>query len=137
MAGPTKPGRVNWRAHRWAPFAEKIGVRGTDLSGATLRMQLRLYRDAPGPALVDLVNAHPNGQGLSVAVETQDGVPTSTIQIRVNETTIEQLLPYPASGAEPGAEVALVWDMLVSGAGFAKARWFEGAFTIVPGATQA
>jgi hypothetical protein len=137
MAGPTTPGLADLRAYRWAPFVEKIGIEGADLSGATLRMQIRSYRDAPGAPLVDLMNAATNAQGLSVAVSVVGAVPTSLIQIRINETTIEQLLPFPASGLEPGADVELVWDMLISGAGFTKARWFEGAFTIVPGATQA
>ena len=138
MLGPTRPGPKNWSVSRWVPFIDMIGVRGIDLSGATLLMQVRAYRDAPGAPLVNLANADPPAQGLSVSVVTESGVPTSTIKIRINETTIENLLPFPASGVEPGADVPLVWDLLVAKAGVVeKSRWFEGAFTIVPGVTQA
>lgn len=137
MGGPTTPGRKDWRAYRWAVFDETIVVEGADLAGAALLMQVRGYRDAPGAPLIDLVLAALPAQGLSVTVATVAGLPTSTIRIRINETTIEQLLPFSASGLEPGAEVELVWDMLITPAGQVKSRWFEGLFIIVPGATQA
>lgn len=138
MAGPTEPGVVDWRVKRWVPFVETIGIEGIDLSGATMLMQVRAYRDEPGTAKISLVNAAANAEGLSVTVATVSGLPTSTIQIRINETTIETLLPFPASGVQPGAEVPLVWDLLISKTGSVeKSRWFEGAFNIIPGATQA
>ncbi|MEG3152990.1 hypothetical protein U1769_24115 [Sphingomonas sp. ZT3P38] len=137
MAGPTEPGSVDLRVNRWVPFDDMIGIEGADLSDATMLMQVRAYRDAPGDPLISLVNAAPPAQGLSVSAETVEGMPTSTIRIMINETTIEGLLPFPANGVEPGADVVLVWDLLLSKTGFTKARWFEGAFIIVPGATQA
>lgn len=137
MAGPTEPGSVDLRVNRWVPFDDTIGIEGIDLDGATLLMQVRAYRDAPGAALIDLTNATPPAQGLSVSVETVEGMPTSTIRIMISEATIEALLPFPGNGVEPGADVVLAWDMLISDTGLTKARWFEGAFIIVPGATQA
>lgn len=137
MAGPTTPGRVDLVAYRWSVFTEVIEVVGADLSNLNLRAEIRAYRDQPGPPVFGLANDGPTAQGLSVTVLfDDDGVPTSTIQIRINETTIENALPFPGSGLEPGASVELVWDMLIYGAGFPKARWFEGSFTIIPGATQ-
>ncbi|MDO7843463.1 hypothetical protein [Sphingomonas immobilis] len=136
MAGPTTPGRVNWRVNRWVPFVDTIAVRGIDLSAGPFLMQVRLFRDAPGAPLLNLVAAAANAEGISASVATSGGVPTTTIQIRVNETTIEGLLPYPGNGVQPGADVPLVWDMLI-GSGATKSRWFEGSFTIIPGVTQA
>lgn len=127
MAGPATPGRVDWRAHRWAPFVERIGVKGAVLSDATLAMQIRLYPDAPGSPLVDLATVVSTAQGLSVITATSGKLTISVIQTRTNETTIEALPPFPSNGTEPGQPVVLAWDMLVSGGGYTKARGSRAA----------
>lgn len=138
MAGPTEPGQVVWRAKRWEPFDDSITIEGVDLSSiTTATMQVRAYRDAPGAALIDLSLVAPPAQGLSISVSTTEGVPTSVIRVLINETTIETLLPFPANGVEPGADVNLAGGIILAGTGFKKTRWFEGPFIIVPGANQA
>lgn len=127
------PTRLDLVAQRWTPFADKSAFKGTDFTGATMAMQVRLYRDAPGAPLISLENATSTAQGLSVVVETIEGVVYSTIQIRINETTLEALL---LNAGKPGSDVTLVYDLHVTGGGLPKSRLFEGTFTIRAGATQ-
>ncbi len=136
MSNPTEPAALHLRAKRWVPYDDKIVIRGVDMTGADLKSQIRLYPDAPGDPLVSLVLAPPPAQGLSVSVAIEEGVPVSTIRMLINETTIEQLLPFATNGTEPGEEVKLAWDMLITVFGLRKARWFQGRFIIVPGSTQ-
>lgn len=127
------PGRLDLTVQRWTPFAYPIDFKGIDFTGATMAMQARLYRDAPGSPLIALVNAASNAEGLSVSVATADGVPTSTVQIRINETTAEALL---LNAGKPGDDITLVYDLHITGGGFPKSRWIEGALIIRAGATQ-
>lgn len=129
------PGTLDLRVQRWTPFTYAIAF-PFDFTGATMAMHVRSYRDAPGSPLINLQNATAPAQGLSVSVATVGGVTTSTVQIRIDETTIEALLPFPASGVRAGEDVPLVWDIHITGGGFAKSRWIEGAFIIKSGATQ-
>jgi hypothetical protein len=85
------PVTLNLRAQRWAPFIYQVNWEGEDLAGSTITMQARLYRDAPGDPILSLVNAEPVAQGLSVSVAALDLDPMSTVQIRINETTLEVL----------------------------------------------
>lgn len=133
------PGTVDLRIQRWAPYRDFIEVRGVDLTGATLAMQLRLYRDAPGDPLVSLATTASPAEGLSVEVATVDGMPVSTIWIRINETTIEGVLPFTVTAGSPnrkaGSDVTLAHDIVLSGTGIPKARWFQGTATIEAGVT--
>lgn len=127
------PGTLPLVAQRWTPFAYTIDFAGIDFTGATMSMHVRLYADAPGEPIIALANASPSSQGLSVAVATADGVPTSTVQIRINEATLEAVL---LNAGLAGAPVKLAYDMHITGGGFEKTRWLEGDFTIRPGVTQ-
>src|SRR5690606_18954517 len=103
---------------RWTPWKHEIDVVGLDLPGGTFAMQVRLYRDAPGDPLIDLENATAPAEGISVSVAEIDDEPVSTLTIRINETTIEGVLPFAVSSGSPnrspGADVALVWDLHIS-----------------------
>lgn len=127
------PGRLDLMVQRWTPFVYQIDFEGLDFTGATMAMQVRLYRDAPGAPLISLGNAASNAEGLSVSVETVDNAPVSTVQIRINETTAEALL---LNAGKPGDDVRLVYDVHITGGGFPKTRWLEGALIIRAGATQ-
>lgn len=127
------PGRLGLTAQRWTPFVYQIDFEGLDFTGATMAMQVRLYRDAPGDPLIDLANAISTAEGLSVAVVTVEGQPISTVQIRINETTLEALL---LNAGKAGEDVTLVYDLHITATGFPKARWIEGDFIIRAGATQ-
>ena len=131
------PARGDLFAYRWVPFDETIPFIGIDFTGATFSMEVRAYRDAPGPGLITLTNSTGNSQGITMApVTIVNGIPTSSLRIKINESTIEQLLPFPSSGVDPGESLVLAYDLIVQGSGIGKKRWLEGAFTIVPGATQ-
>lgn len=127
------PGRLDLSVQRWTPFVYQIDFEGLDFTGATMAMQVRLYRDAPGAPLISLGNAASNAEGLSLSVATVAGAPVSTVQIRINETTAESLL---LNAGKPGEDVRLVYDLHITGGGFPKTRWIEGALTIRAGATQ-
>ena len=131
------PGTLPLTVQRGTPFVYRIDFPGYDLTNAGLAAQVRLYRDQPGAPLISLVAEQPLAEGLSVTVTTDAaGIPTSTLQMRINETTIEQLLPFPANGLEPAAAVLLAWDLHLTISPVGKRRWIEGPFTISPGVTR-
>lgn len=130
------PGQLDIRANRWAPFVYSIDFEGYDFSAATFAMQVRMFRDGTGAALIDLTNATAGTEGISATVATSGGVDTTTVVIRIDEATLDAVLPYPASGQEPDTDVALRWDIQITPTGGDKARWLEGVFTIAAGVTQ-
>lgn len=119
---------------RWTPFDVSLRFEGKDLTGAVMRAQVRQTPDAPGTALIDLTTVTTtNTEGLRfVGVDTSGIVPVSTVQMRINEPTIEGL-PFPA---EQGTDLVLAWDMHITIDGL-KQRWLEGPFTVYAGVTQA
>ncbi|MBU2233198.1 MAG: hypothetical protein KKG69_18180 [Alphaproteobacteria bacterium] len=128
------PGRLDLTVQRWSPFDYTIQLPvGIDFTGATAAMQARLYRDAPGEPILSLVNASSAGQGLSFTTETTDDIATSFLRIRINETTAEAIL---LNAGKAGADVVLAYDIHITGGGFAKTRWYEGALIVRAGATQ-
>lgn len=128
------PGRLDLTVQRWTPFDFTIQLpAGLDFTAATAALQVRLYRDAPGLPILSLVNASSAGEGLSFTTETAGGVPTSFLRIRINEATAEAIL---LNAGKPGDDIRLVQDIHITGGGFAKTRWYEGAFILRAGATQ-
>lgn len=130
------PGTLPLTVQRGTPFVYRIDFPGLDLTSAGLAAQVRLYRDQPGAPMISLINAQPLAEGLSVTTISEAGVPTSTLQIRINETTIEGLLPFPQNGLEPAEPVKLAWDLHLTISPVGKRRWIEGPFTISPGVTR-
>lgn len=127
------PARVDLVAQRWTPFVDVSVFEGFDFSEATFAMHIRVLPDASGSPLVALSNAASNAQGVSVSTDEVEGITYSSVQIRVNETTIEGLL-LNAAGA--GKDVPLYYDLHITGGGLEKTRMMEGRFTIKPGVTQ-
>lgn len=113
-------------------FKDTITIEGADLSAATLRMQVRLYPDAAGAALVDLTETASPAQGLSVSVDVSGLLPVSTIEIRMDKATMQAL---PAA-KKLGGDRELAYDLVVSGGGFDEAIWFEGSFTVEGSVTR-
>ncbi|HEX8382460.1 MAG TPA: hypothetical protein VF592_03695 [Sphingomonas sp.] len=126
-------------AYRWQPYVELIEISGLDLGAAGVTLQVRAYPDAPGEPLIHINrNDNPNAEGIAVAfVEQVDGLSTYTLQLRINETSLEALLPYPGNGLEPGRPLELAYDLVIDAAGLPKSRWMTGTFLLVPGANQA
>lgn len=134
------PGNLPLVMQRWTPFDYSIQLPvGLDFTGATAAMQVRQRPDQPGSALIDLVNASSAGQGLSFThVTDEDDIVTSTLRIRINETTGEAILlnAGKAPTATKREDAVLTYDIHITGGGFAKTRWYEGTFTLRGGSTQ-
>lgn len=133
------PGKLNIAVQRWTPFDFSIQLPvGLDFTGATAKMQARLRPDAPGAPIIDLENAPSSGEGLSFSSVTNSGVVTSTLRIRINETTAEGILLN--AGRLPSVhsreDVELSYDIHITGGGFPKTRWYEGILIIRSGSTQ-
>lgn len=132
------PARLVLAADRWTAFTASLlfasASADVDLSDATMRMQIRTRPDAAGSPLVDLNVVPSSGeQGIRVFdPETIDAHATTTIGIRINETTMEGL-PFPA---DRGADLTLWWDLHVTQAGALKQRWMAGEFIVRAGVTE-
>lgn len=130
-------GKLDIYANRYQPFSYLIDAPGLDFTGATMAMQVREYPDAQGAPLLDLSNATPPAQGLSVSVAMDgEGIPTSTFRIIINETTIEGLVAPPVGFNDCGNDVTLYYDLVITGGGYPKTRWAQGKFIILAGVTQ-
>ncbi len=115
-------------ADRYGAVVRHIFVVGLDLAGIDMRAQVRLYGDVPGSPLVDLATVtNGNAEGLRLVEVTSDadGLPTSHVEIVINETTMEAL-PY---AGEIGDVTTLAWDWQVTIAG-RKRRLAKGEFQI-------
>lgn len=134
MANP-KTGTLDLNANRWAPFVYTIDFQGYDYSAAAFAMQVRLVKDAAGTPLVSLSTvASSSTEGVAMTgVDTDaNGVPTTHISIRINETTIDGL-PEPS---ELGDDVVLYYDLQITPSGGDKYRSLEGMFTVKAGVTH-
>lgn len=134
------PGRLDLVVQRWTPFDYSIQLPvGLDFTGATATMQARLRPDAPGDPIIDLAIASSAGEGLSWTHVTDEGVVTSTLRIRINETTAEAILlnAGKAPSVDKREDVRLTHDIHITGGGFAKTRWYEGVLTIRGGSNHA
>lgn len=128
-----KPGQIDLRAYRNVLFRFTFEYRGLDMTGAAIFFQVRQYRDAPGAALIDLEIAAPDTDGISIAVDTVDGLPVSTVTVFISRATLDAVLPFPGSGAKAGDDVRLVHDLVYDGPGLDRCRLFQGAFILEPG----
>lgn len=121
-------------ADRYEACVRTIIFRGIDLRGVALRSQVRPVADTPGAPLVDLQSTNNgNAEGLRVvSFEMIDGLPVTTIEMVVNETTMEAL---PYSG-EVGSATPLAYDLQATISG-RKRKLLYGAFVVLPGVTGA
>jgi hypothetical protein len=120
------PASVELRAYRGTPFIDVTDFEGFDYSAATFVLEVRAYRDKPGAALVAIGNATAGAQGVSVSVATTDGIPTSSVKIQINETTIEGL----AFTSPRGGNLVLQYALDIAGGGHVKTRRMQGDFVV-------
>lgn len=125
-------GRLSVLVNRWQPNFIEIDFVGYDFTGATFKSEVRDYWDAPDPARIVLSNAPAGTQGISVAVVTTDSIPTSTVTLQFDETTIEGLPFSNPRGTDP----EFVWDLTIDPTVGEKLRWLEGPFVVHGGSTQ-
>lgn len=149
------PGNLPLAGDRWTPFVRTWQLEGVDLTDATFSMQLRLYPDAPGDALVDLATVTTSSaQGVRLiyggtdtvanhiaasrideapeGMAGSDSLALTLLGVRINETTMEAL---PAA-AEGGDDAPLYWDIHITPDGGIKQRWLYGTFTVRAGVTH-
>lgn len=118
--------------NRWTPWKVAIEFVGFDLTGGTFRSQFRSFLDQASAPLIDLQNASGTAEGISVSVATVSGVTISTLELRINETTIEGL---PFTNPR-GGDLELFWDLHIAATGLPKWRALQGEVPIKAGSTQ-
>lgn len=89
---------------------------GLDLTGKTLRMQVRLAPDTPGAPLIALETVNSAAaEGLKFeSVAMVSGVPVSTISGRLNKSTMSDAAKLPYSG-EVGENSVLAYAIQIDG----------------------
>jgi hypothetical protein len=129
--------RRDFTVFRNDPLQLVFGVIGLDLTGAVMKMAVKLYPDAPGDPLLLLENqATPGQPGLRLVDVTvdDDGVPTSLIEGLRPKADMQALppsaefrvplklshdfqwtLPDDGSGLTPQEETVLFGDFIVMG----------------------
>lgn len=124
-------------AGRWVPFVYDIDIVGIDLTSATFAAQVHESKDRTAvPPRASLATQTTDVEGVRLTgVVTTDSVPTSTIRIRINEATMEDMDVANDSGTS-GADGNAFWDMHITPSGGTKFLAFEGTFTIRAGVTQ-
>lgn len=119
--------------NRWTAWKVQIEFVGMDLTGGTFRAQWRSFKDQDSTTpLIDLQNATSPAEGISVSVATVDGLTTSTLEMRINETTVEGL-PFTSPR---GGDLDLLWDLHLTATGLPKWRALQGDSPIKAGVTQ-
>jgi len=119
------------------PFVYDIDIVGIDLTSAAFAMQVHDTKDrTAGTPRASLTTQTTDVEGIRlVGVVTTDGVPTSSIRVRINETTMEAM-DVANDAALPGNDGDAYWDMHITPSGGDKFLAFNGTFTVKAGVTQ-
>ena len=128
--------RYDSEANRFAPHTDYLDFEGFDWPDADLKLQIRDSKNG-GAIRVDLAKvASAASEGVRIdSVTTVDGVTTTRIAWRINETTLEAI-SAEALGLEPDADVNLFFDLHVTPVGELKFVPVEGTFTVKAGVTE-
>jgi hypothetical protein len=126
--------RLSIGADRYTACVRTIRLVGIDATNANPRMQVRLIEDTPGLALVDLQQQQvKTAEGLFIeSVVIENGVPVTTLLVRINKTTMKGL-PY---AGELGSATTLAYDLIGTFGGDER-RLIYGNLVILPGVTGA
>lgn len=121
-------------ADRFVPHTDYLDFEGFDFTDALLKMQVR---DRPNGGalradLAQVTTAAAEGVRLE-SVTWADGVPTTRIAWRINETTMEAM---PLDPADPGSAVVLYRDLHITPVGENKFVAVQGTFTVKAGETE-
>ncbi|RSV15201.1 exo-alpha-sialidase [Sphingomonas sp. ABOLF] len=106
-----------------------IIVRGADLTGISVRQQVRDAPDTPGDPIIALETVtDASAEGLQlVGVTIEDGLPISTIVGRYSKATMRDSLPY---GSEPGQDYRLSHAIQIDGVTRLYGDWWARATPI-------
>ncbi|PZT91701.1 MAG: hypothetical protein DI637_01515 [Citromicrobium sp.] len=120
------------RAGRWVPFMHTLVLHGIDATDAEFAMQVR-DRWNVGQVRADLGMAGSiTSEGIRlVSVEIVDGLPVSTLNIRINKATME-VMPV----AEPDGPSPLVYDLQITRSFQSPEILMRGAFVVQEGSTH-
>lgn len=99
-------------ARRYEVFRFTIAVTGIDLTGVAMNMQVRLQRGTPGAPQISLATVTTAAaEGLKLdSVSTINGLTTSIIKGRINQTTMSDATKVPYVG-ELGADTVMAYAM--------------------------
>lgn len=133
MDTPTVP-LAAWRNRA---FVEDYGLLGQDdgpfdLTGASLRMEVRLYGAQPGDALISLTEVGWDVEGIRV-IDAVGG----RIRIVISQNTLASLPGGPTDGTEPNAPDPFVYDLVIARPIPADSLAMSGTFTLHPGVSLA
>lgn len=126
------PETVALTARRNTPFAEEYEFTDEtgaafDFTGCTGAMQVRLYGNAPGAALVNLANVGSDIEGVWVR-DPANGI----ISVRIDENT---LIALPEAST-PGAADVFAYDLIITWSDGLEECLMEGQFILNPGVTR-
>lgn len=126
------PETVTLTARRNATFAEEYDFTdetgaAIDLTGCTATMQVRLYGNAPGSALITLPSVTRGIEGVWVS-DPANG----KITVQINESTLAAM---PSNGT-PGAADVFAYDLMVTWSDGHTDCFIEGRFILNPGVTR-
>lgn len=99
---------------------------GYDFTGADILLEVRDRADG-GALRAHLIEvATSSAEGVTRVVTIEDGIPVTTLGIRINESTMESM----PTANEPGDDVELRWGMHITPSGGLKFMAFDGPFTV-------
>ncbi|WP_298810643.1 hypothetical protein [uncultured Sphingomonas sp.] len=115
--------RLALYARRYEVARFTIAVRGIDLRGVAMAMQVRLQRGTPGAPLIALGTVTTTAaEGLKLdSVTIVDGLPVSIIKGRINQSTMSDGSKVPYAG-EMGDDTVLAYAMQWTLAGDVRTR---------------
>lgn len=124
-------------AGRWVPFVYDIDIVGIYLTGAAFAAQVHDTLDrTAGTPRASLTTQTTDIEGVRLTgVVTTDGVPTSSIRIRINEATMEAM-DVANDAAANGTDGVAYWDIHITPSGGDKFLAFAGKFIVRAGVTQ-
>ena len=122
--------RLALRARRNEVCRFTIAVTGIDLTGVAMTMQIRVSRGSPGAPLIALGTvATLAAEGLKLdSVTVVDGLPTSIVKGRINQSTMTDATKVPYTG-EVGDDTVFAYAMVWTLSGDTQTR-LEGDFIL-------
>lgn len=122
---------------RQVPFVHEWEFVGQDLTGATFKMQVRDSKAAGAALRADLATVVTAIEGVRLAsVTTVDSVTTSIVQVIIDAATMA-LMDVAEDTQQPGDDMAIYYDMIITPSGSSAFVAVAGTFTIVAGVTVA
>ena len=122
---------------RQVPFVHEWEWQGQDLTNATFKMQVRDSKAAGAVLRADLDTVTTAIEGVRLAsVDTVDGVVTSIVQVIIDDTTMAAM-DVAEDTEQPGDDMVIYYDMIITPDGGMPFVAVAGTFTIVAGVTVA